>query len=116
MSEILTGGAQVEYTQSPKPQFPRYIHYLPLYRVCPRDCSGQSNCSGQNTDGCSWENRSTGAVFRAKPESKPTSIQRVAPVGQGTGRPAGLEGFYQDSEVESEIPHWTRTGRDADGI
>jgi len=58
----------------------------------------------------------TGVVFRANADRKPTSIQRVAPVGQGTGQPTVREDFYQNSEVESEMGHRELIGRDADGI
>lgn len=47
---------------------------------------------------------------------KPTSIQRVAPVGQGSGQPIGREDFYQDSEKGSEMTHWRLIERDTDGI
>ena len=47
---------------------------------------------------------------------KPTIIQRVAPVGQGTGQSTGREDFYQDSEIGSEMTHWRLIERDADGI
>jgi hypothetical protein len=79
-------------------------------------CSGQSKRSGQRIDECSGENRKTGVVFRANHGSKPTSIQRVAPVGQSTGQPTGREDFYQDSDVESEVTHWVLIGREEDGI
>ncbi len=116
MDKIQVDGIQVNHTQSPKSQLSRYIRFFPVYRVHTIDCSGQNYCSGQGIDECSWENHITGAVFRAKRGSKPTSIQRVAPVGQGTGQATGREDFYQDSEKESEMTHWRLIERDTDGI
>ena len=74
----------------------------------PHSVQGKTTVQGKN--------RITGAVLRVNPDPKPTSIQRVAPVGQGTGQSTGLEEFYQDSEIGNEMTHWRFIERDTDGI
>ena len=85
-------------------------------RVYTYVCSGQNNCSGQGSDECSGQNRSTGAVFRANRGAKPTSIERVTPVGQGSEQPTRFRLVYQHLDSGCTMSEWTHITRSIDDI
>jgi len=85
-------------------------------RVYTHVCSGQNNCSDQASDECSGQNRSTGAVFRANRGAKPTSIERVTPVGQGSEQPTRFRLVYQRLDSGCTMSEWTPLTRSIDDI
>jgi hypothetical protein len=86
-------------TQNPYCKSDAYSHQSHGLAFIPPSDQGKTNVQGNSSTRVQGKNRITGAVFRVNPDSKPTSIQRVAPVGQGTRQPTGREEFCQDSEI-----------------
>ncbi|AGB34089.1 hypothetical protein Natpe_4396 (plasmid) [Natrinema pellirubrum DSM 15624] len=97
------------------PPQPKFQNPISIWYICQDPpyswiCSGQISRSGHGIGTCSGQNRSTVAVFRANRRSKPTSIQRVAPVGQGHGQSTSLRHVYQHTDGWYAT-RWTRSTR-----
>jgi hypothetical protein len=116
MDEYESNESYEQLAQNPNHKSGAYSHQSLGLSFIPHSVQGKTNVQGKPSTRVQGKNRITGVVFRVKPGSKPTSIQRVAPVGQGTGQPIGPEDFYQDSEVGSEMTHWRFIERNADGM
>ncbi len=64
----------------------------------------------------STQNRMTGTLSMQVPAQRPTTIERVAPVGQGNGQPASREPFYNHRDSGCAMFQEVSTRRDEDGF
>jgi len=77
---------------------------------------GKTNVQGKPSTRVQGKNRITGAVFRVNPGSKPTSIEGVAPVGQGSEQPTGFRCVCQHRDSGCTMSNWTHITRSIDDV
>ncbi len=71
-----------------------YSHVNPKFGTLSESVQGNPGVQGNGIQHVQGKNHQTAISFRVKSDLRPTTIERVAPVGQGNDQPARREPFY----------------------
>ena len=93
-----------------------YSHFNPGFGVLPESVQGKPSVQGNGTRHVQGKNHQTTMSFRVNSDLRPTTIERVAPVGQGNGQPARRESFYHHRDSGCAMFQKVSTRRDEDGF
>ena len=93
-----------------------YSHFNRKFGTLSESVQGNPGVQGNGIQHVQGKNHQTAISFRVKSDLRPTTIERVAPVGQGNGQPARREPFYHHRDSGCAMFQEVSTRRDEDGF